>query len=298
MAQVFDIISGQFKDAAETELADLWLLAFPEDSSEVFDFFWNGRPLSLADAFCAIIDGHVRSMAFAVTCGRLMATEITRKAAERKLRAEQGTFIVGVGTHPDFRGQGLAGNVMRAVCKGAARTGSFVQLSTFIPKFYERLGFKAFASHRLISCAPGSDCGITVRKAEGEEGADIVRSIYEKYSGPGCFLRSTDFCRWRIKASEAAPWIFLKDGEAAGYALSGAEPDFFDEVCAADAACLQAMAAYRGRICRFELAQPHLIEQASLLGTDEGPASVQMILRTDADKGSAENSACFCLDNW
>lgn len=186
--------------------------------------------------------------------------------------------VMWVGTLPEFRGLGLAQNLMRLAKNRALQTGAVVQaLTTTMPQFYRPLGW-GVCGNQTFGIAPSrnlpsSNDGLV----EGKGGAWHVRpwrhvelndlmDLYEKRFAhtTGAIIRSEDYWRWLIGRRYAhVIWVACQGETVRGYAFV---KDHRVLELASHPAHPQAMHALIGRIRAeaLERAYPEVTFQAPL----------------------------------
>ena len=149
------------------KLRELWQVCFPE--VEDFTNFFFDMMFPNAEVFSAVEDGEL--------CG---AVYVFDYAFSSGMKAK---YLYGVGTFPEYRGQGIAGKIINAIIEDAKSRGS--DLCMLVPQkpslydFYSRFGFvKNFfldkKTHELMSS------GFALQKAEKLD-VPTLNAIYEKH---------------------------------------------------------------------------------------------------------------------
>lgn len=119
------------------EYVNLWKLCFPEDDIRFISEYTVGLIKKKAFVFGSYDNKKLLSM----------ITVIPQKTYvdNTEICVDSG-FVVGVATHPSYRGRGLSSDVMEYAFKYLKQNTnmSFLQLTTVIPAFYERLNFEEY----------------------------------------------------------------------------------------------------------------------------------------------------------
>jgi GNAT superfamily N-acetyltransferase len=174
---------------------------------------------------------------------RLVAKVDGRLASHVHLTGRQVRFggtpislngVMWVGTLPEYRGLGLAQNLMRLADNRAKETGAVLQaLTTAMPQFYRPLGwgvcgnqtFGALPSRNLPSTGDGMLEGRgkpwTVRPWRQVELNDLM-GLYDAQFGhtTGSVVRSEDYWRWIIGRKYAhVIWVACQGETVRGYAF-------------------------------------------------------------------------------
>lgn len=130
-------------------VAKLWLERFPEDSAKFVRWYFE----QVFETGWGYFDGNeLLSMAFA------KSVEIVEDP--QYLKTHKGIFIQAVATAKSVEGHGYSSMLLTHLFDEAGAAGVEVAvLQTFIPDFYKRLGFSAYAyhlarSHFEYSCMP------------------------------------------------------------------------------------------------------------------------------------------------
>ncbi|NLJ39510.1 MAG: GNAT family N-acetyltransferase [Candidatus Atribacteria bacterium] len=91
--------------------------------------------------------------------------------------------IANVATDPDFRGQGLAGQLMEKVLKEAEiQKYKFLILITEIPEYYKRWGFQEIGKYEVVIESPAiAKYPITCQNITYENILDTYRSFYQDF---------------------------------------------------------------------------------------------------------------------
>ncbi len=168
--------------------------------------------------------------------------------------------MMWVGTLPEFRGVGLASNLIRLGLQRAASTQvSLVTADTTVPQVFEELGFancgpiaigqvEGRSLPTLPEEASESNGGTwTVRPWRQVELGDLMR-LYDLQYGQtaGSIVRTEDHWRWLIGRRQAhVIWVACRGAEVMGYAFV---KDHRILELAADPADPNAMRALLGRI--------------------------------------------------
>jgi GNAT superfamily N-acetyltransferase len=174
---------------------------------------------------------------------RLLAKVDGRLASHVHLTSRQARYghapvalngVMWVGTLPEYRGLGLAQNLMRLADGRAKETGAVLQaLTTAMPQFYRPLGwgvcanqtFGALPSRNLPATGDGLLEGRgkpwTVRPWRQVELNDLM-GLYDLQFGhtTGSIVRSEDYWRWIIGRKYAhVIWVACQGETVRGYAF-------------------------------------------------------------------------------
>lgn len=169
--------------------------------------------------------------------------------------------LVWLGTVPEFRGRGLAEQLIRqAVRKSDAAKVSLLALSTRTPELYEKLGWVNVGLSRPLAVSsrnlPTEEImqqesvrgGWTVRPWRQVELADLMR-IYDRQLADthvGAVVRSENYWRWIVGMRMAhAIWVACRGDDVKGYAFV---KDHHVLEIAADVDCPEAFKMLLGRI--------------------------------------------------
>lgn len=119
-----------------TELKELYLLSFTEDTKEDADFLFE-KVFSKAKLLYEELDGKTVSMLYLMDC--------TLKTKEKELPFY---YLYAACTHPSYRGKGLMGELLkkaRAFAKEKGKCGIILKpAKPSLFEFYENYGFSSF----------------------------------------------------------------------------------------------------------------------------------------------------------
>ncbi|MGM9999266.1 MAG: GNAT family N-acetyltransferase [Candidatus Bruticola sp.] len=292
---VYDITAKKEQELDDKSVAELWLEAFPEDDINAFSSYFQGR-LSKAQGIVCLRQQELASMAFALT---VKYTELS------KLSYRNAVFVVGVASALKWRGYRLASQVMSFIAEQAELSkADFVMLSTYIPDFYTKLGYRSVSCHKLwrlhskfqtispdsrVVLAHSCDC-------------KALANCYDKQRKFGWLKRSAEYWQWRF--NDAASIYVLKNnnGQILAYAILNKQGEC-EELGGSDVEAITEVAGRACNSCPFEIADPTLNKKIELDSRFKyvGLGSYQMILPLK-DGFAAEyfqNKDCFsCQDNW
>lgn len=168
------------------QIARLWVICFPEDDLEYVNYYIKHRLVeNKAYCFACFDDTNIVSMINVIHqqtyCNNLSVTI-------------PSGFIVGVCTHPNYRRKGLSAELMRYLCAFYCENKivSILQLSTQIPKFYEKLGFTRYSEYcpcRYLDKYSGRDTLILHAKDISQEIARDLLLCYIKNAKDGFFKK-------------------------------------------------------------------------------------------------------------
>lgn len=121
-------------------LKKLYLLSFEEDTEADADFLFE-NVFSSAHLISEEINGKTVSMLFLMDCDLISADKITDKITKYY-------YLYAACTHPDYRGRGIMGKLLKKAENYAEQTGrEGIILKPAKPSlfnFYENYGFKSF----------------------------------------------------------------------------------------------------------------------------------------------------------
>lgn len=208
---------SQFSPAELKDIHSIWWSCFGEDTWEEFESYqrWRLR----RGYFYGLYDDHKNLVSMASLSPEFI------KIGNNWMKAG---FIVGVGTKPEERSKGYSHHLLSYLAEDAqGKNFAFLQLSTYIPKFYERLNYVAYGLHyrkRYIPCQ-----GDVESHPLSERDINQMIFLWEKYAGCGTLKR--DHYIMQGKFREACQSVGLyKNGKLLGYALQNFLGNTWDEV--------------------------------------------------------------------
>lgn len=291
----YDVVAKAKIDIEVGAIKKLWLKAFPEDDEAAFNSYFQGR-LAGAKCFAYICQHELASMAFSISSNMLGISNCTIEAIE---------FIVGVATEEKWRGHGFASVILHKIAEQAQLRGcSCLLLSTYIPQFYAKLGYREAAWHKFWRlCNSVTKCQNSERVfACSESDLAALAAYYNKHQQYGWLERSLDYWCWRLK--DAGKIYGLKDseGKISAYAilnkgneceelLSDTSQGVAELIKVANLADSFAISCIR---LKDKLQQDQHFEEVGL-------GSCQMILPLTErfrDEYSRNRANFCCLDNW
>lgn len=209
-------------EADTAALREIWDICFPEDA--VFNDFFFEKMYDPKKARLAVADGRAAAA--------LYLFDYKIAAGGRELRA---AYVYGVGTHPAWRGHGLAGRLIENALEELTSRGAdicmLVPQSRSLFAFYERFGFSpAFALQREEWTLKEAGA---LRPADESDTALLDR-IYETSLGAIPHVRRGEE-EWRLLIEEfrlSGGGIYLMEdsayvalGDKCAYEAMGTSPD-------------------------------------------------------------------------
>ncbi len=326
----WDVETRKHIEVGLEEVTDLWCSCFPEDSREEFGSFQAVR-LANASGYGVFRGNRLVSMAFFIPSFSKDCTATIDK------NYKVG-FIAGVATQKKERGHYFASRIIKSIAARAHAQGTdFLQLSTYIPNFYTKLGFKVVGKHYLwYEAASGGRPGLyQLTSASGgysdnlrkivicpysEADFEAVTEFYSENLGLGRLYRSCEYWRWRLRGSSRVLLAYavplnafsaqgageqpcLEDGKirnGAGRLLAyfiGSGTFHFEEVLGADRQILAAAADFCGRGCTFSLSDKQLIK-ALRDYDDVGETDTSQMIMPLGRNFSLNEDGFVGLDDW
>jgi len=205
------IIRSITKAEYETGAKQVWDACFPDDGAAFIDYYFEQRTrkenvLAAFDGDRMVADLHI------------LPKKIRFGGVEKNI-----AFIAGVGTHPEYRMQGIAGTLLQAAEPIMLSQGySAAMLHPFSFAFYQKFGYEPFANCSECVAEPaGADrCGGLFKPK-----AKQMLAVYCEYMQPylGTFVRDmTDFELLLEEASLCGDLILADD---TGYAWGREDKD-------------------------------------------------------------------------
>lgn len=143
--------------------------------------------------------------------------------------------LIWLGTVPEFRGQGIAEQLIRQTLRKSDASGvALMGLSTRSPEHYERIGWVKVGQSRPLAVSPrhlpteetmqteAARGGWTVRPWRQVELADLMRIYDRQMAGThvGSVVRSESYWRWIVGMRMAhAVWVTCRGEQVKGYAF-------------------------------------------------------------------------------
>lgn len=293
----YDVVADAKIDIEVCEIKKLWLEAFPEDDETTFESYSRGR-LANAECFVYICQHELASMAFSIT---------SNMVGTNNRDSETVDFIVGVATAQKWRGRGFASVILRKIAQQAQLCGcNCLMLSTYIPQFYAKLGYKEAAWHNLWRCCS--------EKNQHQYQNDrfcllcsnndllVLAAYYEKKQKHGWLKRDLDYWCWRIQ--DADKIYIIKDNSGSILAYAILNKDFQGEELVVDTAeevfALINIAKIEDplEICSAELNEK-LRQDRRFECVGQGSCQMILPLTEQFRKEYFRNEINFsCLDNW
>ena len=276
--RVIDVRTGEGREVEGGVLRELWWSGFPEDKGQDLEAFWS---LYLSDArwYGLWEEGQLVSMSLCrpqLFCG------------EGGKGFYRGGFIVGVVTHPSWRGRGLSSEILKFIACHQRQEGvQLLRLSTYIPTFYERLGYLAFGRHYKILLEPELAASVSSPYRTywlAREERDLLPPFYKEHCGWGSTWR--DEGEWERRWRSGGRTLVISREDPQGSPKIRAylwqeEETLWNEVVASDLESLQAAANFLGKAAAAILVQPQLAQALSKAGRAWQCDSWQMVLPLD-----------------
>ena len=291
----YDVVADTKVDIDLGAIKKLWLEAFPEDDEAAFDSYCEGR-LADAECFVCIYQHELTSMAFSITSNMVGISHC---------HSETVNFIVGVATEEKWRGRGLASVILHKIADQAQLCGcSCLLLSTYIPQFYTKLGYREAAWHRLWrlrnSVAKCQNSESVFACSESDLAA--LATYYNKHKQCGWLERSRDYWRWRFKDAGKIYGLKNYEGQISAYAIFN-KGNECEELLSDTSQGVAELIKVANLIEPFEIGSAKLNDKLpqDTRFEEVGLGSCQMILPLTErcrDEYSCGGVNLSCLDNW
>ena len=156
--------------------------------------------LNAGDTFLALMDSRIACVVQRFPREMYVRGKLVRMAG-----------IGNVGTHPDFRGEGLASGLMRHVLQMSLQQEfELAMLFTRIPDFFAEFGFRPVERNEFyvepVPEAPHGEIGLFSREADLSD----VMALYETFTPPrtGTIRRSEAYWNGQIDFARDEPELF------------------------------------------------------------------------------------------
>ncbi|MEZ4357063.1 MAG: GNAT family N-acetyltransferase [Eubacteriales bacterium] len=202
-----------FKD--KKSLKDLWRLCFNTDSDSFISWFFKNR---FIPRYCVLIEEEGK-----VLCA-LHSLPVHLNIRDKII---DSVIIAGVGTHPDFRGQGYMGKVFRYYMNYISSMG--IVLTNLTPEYtptYISLGHlpATNSGHLTIDRTTKTKMPDSIKDTDLTSGISSIYSCYSLFSKQYSGIVSRSYADFRFKlgdylADSAKCIAYIKDDILKGYCI-------------------------------------------------------------------------------